>query len=175
MKRIIFIVVGAIFTVLAVLVVFLKLVVFEEIDRQGSLNLAQNNINSQIAKAVGENEVKNYSNLLEFIKYPEVDLYNFSHDKNFDHDLRSIHFQTEDSFDEVLTFYQGKFPQKTPLMETPSISPVSGEPIEPFRTARFGVQVKPGTIVGRDWDSSLSIAITENKQDKKTSVALTSL
>ena len=174
MKRIIFIVVGAILAVLAVLVVFFTLA-FKPIDREGTLNLAQNNINSQIAKAVGRNEVKNYSNLLEFIKYPEVDLYNFSHDKNFDHDLRSIHFQTEDSFDEVLTFYQGKFPQKTPLMETPSISPVSGEPIEPFRTARFGVQVKPGTIVGRDWDSSLSIAITENKQDKKTSVALTSL
>ena len=193
MKRIIFIVVGAILAVLAVLVVFFTLA-FKPIDREGTLNLIQDNTNSQIAKAVGRNEVKHYLSLLEFLKYPRVDMYSLSRDKNFDHDWRSISFNAKDNFDNVSNFYKSQFPTSEPVVET------RGGPTEvyqydeatqkgsfqkkyviPYRTAQFRIQPKPGKV-GRSfllfetYDPGLAfrIDITENKQAETTSVTLTS-
>ncbi len=192
MKRIILIVVIAILTIFVAFGVFFVFAI-RPIDRTGYIDTAKNNINSQIAKAVGRGEVTTFSSLLEFIQYPEVSEYKLERNKNFDHDVRNISFKTKNLFDRVLAFYQEKFPASEPTVKTrggntevyqydenTQKTVFQKKYVKPFQTAKFRIQTKPGRT-GRSFfffttqESELyfRIDITENAEENLIFVVLT--
>lgn len=109
MKRILLTVIIAIIVASSVFVIFV-IWASRAINEEGQVDTAKNNLNSQIAEAVGRSNVQDLSELLEIVRYPGVNKYRLSRDRNFDHNWSHVSFETNDGFDKMLSYYQEKFP-----------------------------------------------------------------
>ena len=124
------------------------------INSRGTVNLSQDQQNSQIAKAVGKTEVGSYSKYLNQIRYPGVSNYDLVRKRGVDSgDERDINFSITDSFDKIVTYYQNK------LSSQPSIKANTtnafGDTVEPYHTADFDLNPP---------HNSVQLNLTENKK-----------
>lgn len=156
MKRILLIVIITIIVAFSAFVIFI-IWASRAIDKEGQIDVAKNNLNSQIAEAVGGSNVQDLSELLEIVRYPGVTKYRLLRDRNFDHNWSHVSFETNDKFDKVLFYYQEKFPGRK---FSPDSTPKGG------RVAYFTPINEPGKI-GR---SFLFFTIQEPVKNVRMSV-----
>lgn len=173
-------VIGVVFLVIVGLLIIFFFLFLRPIEKQGTINTSSGKVSSQIRKAVGWREVGAYQHLLDLIKYPNINQYTLKRDRAIpDHDWRTISFSTNDSFDNVVSYYQNNLPNEKPLIET-----TGGETdayqcksdtdcawkkiyVDPYKTAQFRWQPEAGKR------PFIRIDITEQPKENNTSIYVT--